>query len=710
VGGPIRKDKLWFFAATRFTGSKNQVPGVYFNATQGTPIYTPDLNRPAFRKEWLESQALRVTWQVSPKNKINGFADVQKYDVRGRGAYTAPEAHSCWAFWPDGLYQAAWSAPMTSKFLMEAGVSLTKGAFPCTREQLTDVFGFVVAPTDISILETTTGFRYNAASSYRHRNDHDRYAERFSASYVTGSHAIKAGMQLQQGVLNVDMEVNGDVTYTFANGIPSQITQWATPYLQKNRMKADVGIFVQDQWAIKRLTLNYGLRFDYFNGYVPAQHVDAGQFVGARDFAPVSDVPNWKDLNPRVGGSYNLFGNGRTALKASIGRYVARQSMVVAQSNNPIATSVNSVNRSWADANRNYIPDCDLTNFTANGECGPISNSNFGKLNPAAVTYADDLIHGFGNRDYFWDFTSEVQHELGRGVSLQGGYYRNWTHHFGCISGNCYTLDTGVTDNLAIAPTDFQTYCITAPKDPHLPNGGGYQVCGLYDVVPSKFGQGNLLIARADHYGNGKYRRSDFFSGSVRARLGAGIELGGSVDTGQTVEDNCFVVDSPQQLLNCHVVAPFKGQTALKFHGTVPLAKGFVVSGILQNVSGTEYEANYAATNAEIAPSLGRNLAACGTQAVCRATATVPLVMPWTLFEPRRTQIDLRLSKMFSFGPRARLRANVDLYNVLNDASVLEPNNNYGSVWRQPAPAVGGAFSGGLMDARLLQFGGQLTF
>jgi hypothetical protein len=52
----------------------------------------------------------------------------------------------------------------------------------------------------------------------------------------------------------------------------------------------------------------------------------------------------------------------------------------------------------------------------------------------------------------------------------------------------------------------------------------------------------------------------------------------------------------------------------------------------------------------------------------------------------------------------------VDLYNVLNDASVLEPNNNYGSVWRQPAPAVGGAFSGGLMDARLLQFGGQLTF
>ena len=120
---------------------------------------------------------------------------------------------------------------------------------------------------------------------------------------------------------------------------------------------------MQDQWTIKRLTLNYGLRFDYFNGYVPAQHVDAGQFVGARDFAAVHDVPNWTDLNPRLGASYDLFGNGRTALKASLGRYVGKMAVAVASANNPITTSVNSVNRTWNDANGNYVPDCDLTQF-----------------------------------------------------------------------------------------------------------------------------------------------------------------------------------------------------------------------------------------------------------------------------------------------------------------------------------------------------------
>jgi hypothetical protein len=715
VGGPIRKDRLWFFAATRFTGSKNQVPGVYFNKTQGTPLYTPDLDRPAFRKEWLKSQAGRLTWQVSAKNKINAFVDVQSYQVRGRGAYTAPESHSCWAFSPAGLYQTSWSAPLTSRLLLEAGASLTKGAFPCPREQLTDIFGFTPRATDVSILEATTGFRYNAAASYLLRNDHDRYAQRFSASYVTGSHTFKTGMQLQQGVLNTATEVNRNMTYTFIAGVPSQITQWATPYLQKNRMKADLGLFVQDQWAINRLTLNYGLRFDYFNGYVPPQHVDAGQYVGARDFAAVANVPNWTDLNPRLGGSYDLFGNGRTAVKASLGRYVARQSMVVAISNNPIATSVNSVNRTWDDANRDYVPDCDLAVFGANGECGPISNANFGRINPAATRYADDLIRGFGARDYFWDMAAEIQHQLGPGVSVKGGYYRNWTNHFGCISGNCYSLDTGVTDNLAVSPADFDTFCVTAPIDARLPGGGGYPVCGLYDLTPAKFGQGDLVITRASNYdrpdgGKGKRRTSDYVTVSFNTRLGEGLEFSGSVDTGRTVEDNCFVVDSPQQLLNCRVVAPFGGQTSVKVFGTSPLPGGFVVSGVFQNISGSPYLANATVSNDVIAPALGRNLAACGTRTVCTASAVVPLIVPWTEFEPRRTQIDVRVSKLFAVGSRMRLRANLDVYNVFNNSAVLEPNNNYGAVWRQPAPAVGGAFSGGLVDGRLLQLGGQLTF
>jgi hypothetical protein len=293
---------------------------------------------------------------------------------------------------------------------------------------------------------------------------------------------------------------------------------------------------------------------------------------------------------------------------------------------------------------------------------------------------------------------------LGPRVSITGGYYRNWSDHFGTPSGDSWPAVL-VTDNLAWEPGDFSPYCITAPVDPELPGGGGYQVCGLYDVAPAKFGVGTLLVARPSNYGKGKSRISNFVSGAVSTRFGRGIEFGGSLDTGRTVTDLCFVVESPQDLLNCRVVNPFKAETKIKVYGAYPLPGGFIVSGTLQNVSGVPYLATYNVSNAEIAPSLGRNLAACGTRAGCTATATVPLIPPQTQFEPRRTVVDLRLSKVFRVGPRSRLRANLDLYNLLNDSSTLAINNNYGSSWRQPDGKAGG-----LVPARLFQLGGQLTY
>ena len=711
VGGPIRRDRLWFFTATRLSATKNQIAGLFFNKTQGTPLYTADLTRPQFAKEWLQSQALRITWQASPKNKVNAFADPQYFQTRG-GSNAAPEAQGCLNFWPQGLYQGSWSSPATNKLLLEGGVSLTKGPFPCTSEDVTELFGFTVKPTDISILEASTNFRYNAAASYLNSNDHDRYAERFSVSYVTGSHSLKTGLQLQQHVHNDETVVNTNVNYTFRNAVPTLVTQWATPYHQRHRTKADLGLFVQDQWAVKRLTLNYGLRFDYFNGYVPANHIDAAQFVGARDFDKVECIPCWTDLNPRIGVSYDLFGSGRTALKTSLGRYVGRETTVFERANDPVATSVNSANRTWNDANKDYIPNCDLSNFAANGECAAIDNVNFGKTNPSAIRYADDLIHGFGNREYFWDYAAEVQHELRQGVSLKGGYYRNWTDHFGALPRGENTV--GVADNQAVTPTDFSPYCITAPVDPRLPGGGGYQVCGLYDISPEKFGQGQIVVGRAGNYDEGKSRVSNFVTASVTTRLGGGKEFGASVDTGRTVEDLCFVVDSPQYsypvsfaapapLLNCRVVNPFKGQTQLKMNGVYPLPGGFVVSAVYQNLSGVSYDAYYTARNSEIAPSLGRNLGACGAQAVCSATVIVSLIPTKTQFEPRRNLLDLRFTKVFSVGPKARLRANVDLYNVLNDIAILAINSTYGAQWKRPVGR-------GLASNRLLQFGGTLTF
>ncbi|MGE3179423.1 MAG: carboxypeptidase regulatory-like domain-containing protein [Vicinamibacterales bacterium] len=736
IGGPIRRNRVWFFAATRFAGNKNRVNDVYFNSTRGTRFYTPDFSQPSYRKEWLKSQAGRVTWQATERNKFNVFADVQNYMVRGRGDFTAPEAHTVWSFWPAGLYQATWNMPKTNRLLFEAGWSLTRNDFPGSHTQSTDVFGFTVPTTDVTILEASTGFRYNARATYSPTHIQYRVVERFSTSYVTGSHAFKVGLQWQQGYYDVETFVNSDglnpscadcpVQYTFLNGAPLRITQWAAPYLQKNRIKADLGVFAQDQWSMRRMTLNYGLRLDYFNSYVPPQNVPASAFVAERNFAPVSRVPEWTDLNPRVGLSYDLFGTGRTALKSSIGRYVGVMGINVAQNNNPTLTAVNNTNRVWSDANGNYVPDCDLRNFGANGECGPIDNVNFGRNNPNATRYADDMIRGFGKRDFFWEFAAEIQQQLRQGMSMKGGYYRNWSSHFPPLGDTGW--NTGVTDNLAVGPQDFDSYCVTAPLDPRLPGGGGYPICGMYDVSPSKFGLQDNLVVRPSNFGE-RSRVSDFFTLALDARFGKG-NLGANLDTGRTVENNCFVIDAPgvstysPALFTatfygannattidgkplCRSVSPFKGNTQVKVFGSYSLPLGMIVSGTLQNLSGIAIEAHAPIANDVIATSLGRNLAACGTRTVCTATATVPLIAPFSMFEPRRTQLDLRLSKTFGLGDRLRLRANLDVYNVLNGNGVIRINNTYGSRWLTPLST---AIGSGFLEARLVQLGGQLTF
>jgi len=715
VGGPIKRDRLWFFTAGRKAGTRNSVGGQYFNKTQGTPYFTPDFDRPQYRKEWVSSLGGRLMWQASEKNKVTGFADVQGFFNRGRGEFSAPEsASNAYNLSPQGLFQISFNSIRTNKLLIEAGVSYAMNQWPFPSPGADFMR---VSPDDISILEQSTGFRYNAKQNYSNIVDQFRYAERFAVSYVTGSHSFKAGIQLEQGINDSDQIVHGDVNYTFLRGVPASITQYATPYLQKNRM-GDLGIFAQDQWAIKRLTINYGLRFDYLNGYVPKQQLPATQFVPAREYQPVDDVPSWTDLNPRLGVSYDLFGNGRTAVKASLGRYLEQLGAGIASANNPVVTSVLNTARTWNDANGNYVPDCDLTNFTANGECGLINNENFGKNNPRASRWDEDLLRGFARRTYAWDFGAEVQHELRPGLSVTGGYYRNW-------SGNFRT-----TDNLAVTPADYTPFCITAPVDPRLPGGGGYEVCGLYDVVPARFGRVDNFVTQASQFieegadvtcdsvigvagrNGAACGRSDFFGVTVNARFDSGFQLGGGVDTGRTLIDRCFVVDSPQELLYCRVVTPFKAQTQVKAFWTYPLPGDFTVSGTFQNVPGASFQANYPAPNVEVAPSLGRDLAGCGarTGARCTATALVPLIEPMTQFLDRHTQLDLRLTKKLGLGPRARLQAIFDIYNVLNASTVLAVNSTYGPAWQRPVSdnSIGGVDP--VLPGRLLQFGGRFEF
>ena len=297
------------------------------------------------------------------------------------------------------------------------------------------------------------------------------------------------------------------------------------------------------------------------------------------------------------------------------------------------------------------------------------------------------------HRGYNWELAAQVQHQLVPRVAVGGGYFRRWY-------GNMR-----VTDNLSVTPADYSPYCVTAPSDARLPDGGSYQVCGLYDVnrlVPQ-----NNVISLASKFGTARELYNGFDL-TVNARLPNGIVLSGGPSIGRTESDYCFAVDSPQGtglppnqgatsaagLLYCHVTPPF--QANVKMLGVYPLPWWDVqFAATFQSLPGPQILASRSYTNAEIAPSLGRNLAT-GANGV----AAVQLIEPGTMYDERLYQLDLRASKVFRFG-RSRLQANVDLYNAANAGAILSINTTYGSNWMRPT---------NVLQGRLLRLGGQLDF
>lgn len=719
LGGPIKKDRIWFFGTVRTWGFARRGAGVVWNKTQGeylTPPgatakvvkFTPWTDRPldrySGRREWYDSGLGRITWQATQKNKIGFTYDEQR--GCNCGSVTSQQSQeyylSQYQFDPNRLVQATWSSTLSGKLLLEAG-------FAATISQWNMFYNPGVRNDIVSIFDLGTGFGYGAPIVYLgHPNGRDRYTQRASLSYVTGSHNFKAGFQTDEANTNTYWQANQNRAYYFLNGSPLLILQWATPYKTETRVKADMGIYAQDQWKItNKLTLNLGLRWDYFNSYVPAQtagfsgetdgywgNPPVNPWLGQRTYDPVYGVPSWKDWDPRLGAAYDLFGDGKTALKFTAGRYVAKLGTddIAGNVANPITRSFTNTTRFWFDTNTNFVPDCDLGNFAANGECLAVANQQFGQNNPNAVQVDPEVIKGYGKRDSNWDITAEVQHQLATGVGVTGGYYYNTGGYFRYAFGSPFSSKVRATDNTLVTPADYDPYCITAPSNPNLPKGGGYQLCGLADIKPGKFGQVQNYVTLSENFGT--FSSNNHFIGvTIDARLPRGIRLNGGFDTGRTELERCFVVDSPQELVNCRVVTPFSAQTQYKANGVVPLPIDFAVAFAFQNISGPQYGANYTVTSALAFPSLGRNLSG--------GSATVPLVPPQTLFEDRISRLDLRLSKAFRYRQRLRVQINLDAYNALNANSIRAVNSTYGPSWRTPLQ---------ILDPRILQIGGQVSF
>jgi Carboxypeptidase regulatory-like domain len=735
VGGPIKKDRLWYFASGRTQGQTRKIANIYYNLNVGDAtkwLYSPDLNNQAYNDRTSENISLRLTWQASPRNKISGFWDEQANCRTCSGLTTgitdpprvSPEARGVGMTKPLRVPQVSWSSPFTTRLLLDAGfggIYYGWGGFERDPNPTHDLISVVEqCAAGCAANGGIPGLVYRSQDYANNRAG--SYPWRASASYVTGRQSIKIGYQ---GNYMSDIRtwyVNSqNLQFRLNNGVPNQLTEYISPWVN-NAKGAWHAVFVQDQYTAGRMTLQGALRFDHSSSWYPEQVEGPSKFLPqAVVFPETKGVTGYKDITPRVGVAYDLFGNGRTAVKANVGKYLEGMGL----SNNwananptnrvPLSPGVTifgpaGVTRAWTDANNNFTPDCNLQDpnlqdlRTSGGDfCAALQNRAFGT--PTLTNNFDPaLLTGWGVRSSDWTLGASVQQQISARSSIEIAYTRRWYRGF------------TVTDNLATANSDWQQYSITAPSDPRLPGGGGYVVSGLYDLNPTLFGQVNNFVELAEHHDLGEWKNN--FNGvdvTLNVRLRNGWTFQGGTSTGQGSGNNCEVrANLPE--LTANLVQGLPGINTSPVNTTNPYCdvdygwltqmraiSNYVIpkidvqfSGVFQSKPGALLAANWAAPASTVGTALGR--APAGNV----PNVTINLLKPGEMYGDRLNQLDFRVGKVLRFG-RTRTLISADLYNSLNSSAVLTYNNTFvpGGTWLQPQTVITG---------RIIKFAAEITF
>jgi len=717
VGGPIVKDKLWYFGSGRYQSTWLQIPNTF--VSDGSPgVEDADI----------KSFVARVTWQATPRNKF-GATYQRNYKWKGHeissgGQTGTPQNPDISATRRDPLLyyigQAKWTSPVTNKLLLEAGYSTDILHYSSLLEPgISQVRGTPAWFATASHLNANTGFR-TVAGQYNQWFYPNQDSAVASLTYVTGSHTIKTGMLWGFGSNGYVNDMNGDLWQNYNNSgggqIPVSVTVFNSPVSSYPVLKANVGLYVQDQWAVNRFTINYGIRYEYLSEEIPSQDRVAGRFAPALHYDAITcqTMPGmtcWSSWSPRLGLVYDLSGNGKTALKASFGKYMTPNATGFASQFNPVALAFE--NRTWTDTDRSGL------NLPTNGdgiaqdnEIGPSGNPNFGKITSRS------LDPNF-KREYNLQYSAGIQHELRPGMAVSFNWYRRLLYN------TQFSDDYNINAIYQGPDANWSPITVINPLN-------GEQITA-FQINQNKFG-----ITPDIHLSTytDSSKRSNIYNGfelSTSARLPRRVIVLAGWTIDKTVDVACNSTDNPNTFRFCDQTGtPLVGEPAVhipylnefKFNANVPLWYGVDVSASFQSYAGA-IKAAAGGLSWTVSRGVTRFPSDCSVPGCTPGAIVLPsrfagdpaitlqLAAPGTRYEPRWNQLDFSLSKTFKFSGKS-VRAQVTLFNALNANPVLTETTSLGSnvsiaPYLTTDPNTGGTPIS-ILQPRIIQLGAQIRF
>ncbi len=640
LGGPVLRDRLWFFGTFRRWSSNNFL-GNTFTSTGAQAI----------DDQHISDATLRLTWQASKRNKVSLHYD---RNIKWRGhrpnnwitaSINDPISDVVQTTQLNYIGEVKWSAPLTNRLLADAAVfslpiNYTLGFEP-------DAAPDVVATYD-QIRSVISGVSPRMDTNTARMNT---YAG--SMSYVTGSHTLKVGGQLRTGWSQELFTMRGDILQVTNNGVPNSVRLVNTPSGHKEE-GANGALFAQYSLHAGRVTFNPGIRYERYVMSIPAQSAPAGRWVPAREFAAQDDIVNWNTVSPRVGLSWDVFGDGRTALKGGISRYDRLEGITIIQPLNPRYISYQTC--PWTDANNDLTAQPDEI----------VMSRCSGSLQPA-LGYVDPGL----KRPHQWEYTAMVQRQIGGNTAVSVGYY-------GRRFGDLYT-----TVNAAVPPSSYSPVTVSNPLTG--------QPLTVYNQDPAtRTAVKNVVttIPELEQHYNG-------IEVQVNTRLRAatvfgGITVGrdyGDQDTTSSCSGCNTDFNNPNNLIN--------NRGAIGYDSTYQIRGGFDwrlpadvhMAGSVREATGLPQTRIFVVTTS-IVPGLTQV-----TQNV-QATPRGDFRYPWV------NLVDLRFARSFRTGT-VRLEPTVDVFNVFNNNAVTNAVTTIGSSLGRPSAIVMG---------RLVRVGGRVTF